>query len=298
MPLDQDSILDPAHEDDGGVENVGAAGVARPEVKDDTKPDLVVSEDGNILERGGTKYVRAEALHQERQARQQLQQTLSNLDPVMPEFEEFLRTRENRRTSVRESVAAGGGDDAGYLDEVATALGFFDETGKADHRRAQAHLNITRREAARETSRQVKPVNDSNVRDRAEANRQRARSAKFNDGQAIAEQKYMDQALAALPDEFLADSNIANITQVIAAGLEYLDLRKTGQLNSRGRRGGGREPMHVERGSGRFDAEDSDISALDAAAARARGKTPEQWAKLSKQANKSNRGSAVLEDIN
>jgi len=38
------------------------------------------------------------------------------------------------------------------------------------------------------------------------------------------------------------------------------------------------------------------MSALDVPAARARGKSPEQWAKLSKQVNASKKNSAVLDE--
>jgi hypothetical protein len=297
MPEDNDQILDPAHDPDGGT-NVGAAGIPAPEAKGEKKPDeVVVSEDGNIVERGGVKYMRAEALHNERQARQNAERQLAALAPVMPEFEEFLKTRENRKTAVRESVASGGEqDDKEYLQEVATALGFYDETNQPDLRRAQAHLNITRREAGRVTDKRVRPVEESSQLAQARANRERARGQKFVDGQPIADDKYLEAAYNALPEEYLADPQVAALTQVIAAGLQHLDERKSGvrrgQQPQRRQQSG--EPMFVERSTGRFDDGEGEISQLDIAAARARGKSPEEWAKMSKKVN-TTRG--VLEEV-
>lgn len=297
MPEDNDQILDPAHDPDGGT-NVGAAGIPTPEAKGEKKPDeVVVSEDGNIVERGGVKYMRAEALHNERQARQNAERQLAALAPVMPEFEEFLKVRENRKTAVRESVASGGEqDEKEYLQEVATALGFYDETNQPDLRRAQAHLNITRREAGRVTDKRVRPVEESSQLAQARANRERARGQKFVDGQPIADDKYLEAAYNALPEEYLADPQVAALTQVIAAGLQHLDERKSGvrRTNQPQRRQQNGEPMFVERGTGRFDEGEGEISQLDIAAARARGKSPEEWAKMSKKVN-TTRG--VLEEV-
>jgi hypothetical protein len=118
------------------------------------------------------------------------------------------------------------------------------------------------------------------------------------DGQPIAEQKYIDAAATSLGDDLMADPEVARLAQVVAAGLEYLDARKSGTLG-RGRAGGGRrgsgEPMMVERSTGRFDGDTGEMSDLDRAAARARGKSPEQWQKMSKAVNKAT--SAVLEEV-
>ncbi len=284
-----DEILDPAHDPD-----VVIAGIAKPDTKDGDKPDFKASEDGNIVEHGGKKYITMDALTSERAQRQKLAETLSALEPVLPDFEEFLKTRNTRRQSVRDG-ASGGNDDAAYLNEVAIALGLYDETNQPDHRRAQAHLNITRREAQRAAGDAVGPVNAQNTKERARANRERAKANNFVDGQPVAEAKYMDAALEAVGEEQLADPNVANLVQVVAAGLQFLDERKNGR--TRRSSGGGREPMMVERGSGRFDSEEGEISSLDRAAARARGKTPEQWAKISKQVNNDRRNPAVLEDL-
>jgi hypothetical protein len=285
-------ILDPAHDPDDGVQNMGAAGIPGKDVVVDTKetgPRL--SADGNLIEHEGKKYVTEAALHEARNKNRELSDTLSRLDPVMPEFEEFLKTRDNRRTAAAARGGAGEADDSAYLEEVAAALGFYNEKNEPDLHKAQAHLNITRRESTRAAERAVKPLAEHSTRDRANVNRERARGARFVDGQPIADEQYLEAALKALPDEYLADPNIANITQVIAAGLEYLDLRKNGEF----RRGGSarstnagtgrREPMHVERGRGRVDDGENALSDLDIAAARARGKTPEQWAKLAARVN-------------
>ena len=107
----------------------------------------------------------------------------------------------------------------------------------------------------------------------------------------------MNAAMEALGDDYLQDPNVANLVQVVAAGLEYLDQRKTGAGRRPTRSAGGREPMYLERSTGRYDGDEGELSSLDIAAARARGKSPEQWAKLSKQINKGTRTSAVLEEV-
>jgi hypothetical protein len=291
--MEANDILDPAHDPDTGT-NMGAAGLPGPEPKPDApkQPEYKVSDDGNVAEIGGKKYITESALHEARGKAKQYQDTLAQLDPVMPEFEEFLRTREQRKTAATSRAASGDiQDDKSYLEEVALALGFYDEQNQPDHRRAQAHLNITRRESKREAERAVRPVAEHSTRDRAAVNRERARAARYLDGQPIAGEQYMDAALKALPDEYLADPNIANISQVIAAGLEYLDLRKSGEFRrgGRGNQGGAparREPIFREQGRGRVDGDDEGgLSELDIAAARARGKTPEQWSKLAQRAN-------------
>lgn len=296
--MEDDQILDPAHDPNAG-ENLGAAGLGRPDDKKDDKP-YKMTDDKNIVEVDGVKYVRGEALHNERQARQKAEAILAELDPVLPEFNEFLKTKEQRKAATRDTVVrdtGGDKDDEDYLQEVATALGFYTETNEPDLRRAQAHLNITRREAGRVTDKRVRPVEENSARDRARANKERIRGQKFVDGQPIAEDRYLEAAHNALPEEYLADPQVAALTQIIAAGLQHLDERKNGTA----RRGGGQrrqtgEPMLVERGTGRYDGDDGEnISALDAAAARARGKTPEQWSKISKAVNSSR---AALDEVN
>jgi hypothetical protein len=291
-----DEILDPAHLDDGGVEHVGAAGLAKPEGKD-AKDEVVVSEDGNLIERGGVKYMRAEAVHNERTARQKAEQTLAQLDPLMPEFNEFLQQRQNRQQATvdRARQSAGGSDDytADELEGYAITRGYYKDDGvTADTGRAQKELDIVSGITRRQTRREIEPVRQNTTRDRAQANRDKARGQNFVDGQPVADQKYIDAAFNALSDEYLADPQVAQITMLVAVGLQALDERKSGTA----RRGGAAprqrsgEPMHIERGAGRFDGDNGEMSSLDLAAARARGKTPEQWAKQSKAANKGNVG--------
>lgn len=295
MPEAND-ILDPAHDPNDTGTNAGAAGIPSPEKKEPEKPAERVSEDGNIIERDGKKYIVFDALQQERGKRQKAESTLAALEPVLPEFNEFLKTRENRRAAVKESVAATDDkDDPEYLNEVAIALGFFNEQNEPDLRRAQAHLNISRREATRVAERTVRPVAENTAREQARMNRERNRSARFVDGQPVADEKYLEAAAGALPEEMLADPQVASLIQVIGAGLQYLDERKTGTARRGGspapRRG---EPMHVERGTGRYDGDDGEVSALDLAAARARGKSIDEWKKMSNRVNASRN---VLDEV-
>ncbi len=51
--------------------------------------------------------------------------------------------------------------------------------------------------------------------------------------------------------------------------------------------------MFVEGGSGRVDNDPGEMSELDLAAARARGKSPEQWMKMSRASGGSSRRGAV-----
>jgi hypothetical protein len=307
MP-ENDEILDPAHVDDGGITNMGAAGMGSDKpAETPAKPDYSVSEDGNIVKVGDKTFITDAALRAERSKNKELADTLARLDPVMPEFEEFLKTRENRRSATTDRVARDTQtqDDKDYLAEIATAQGYYDEQNQPDLRRAQAHLNVIRREADRAAERHVKPVAESTTRDRAAINREKARGARFSDGQPIAGEQYVEAAMKALPDDYIADPNIANITQVIAAGLEYLDLRRNGEFRrgsgGRPNAGGGRarsgEPMYTERGRGRADdgIGEGGMSELDLAAARARGKSPEQWAKLASRVN-STKNQANFED--
>lgn len=290
MPED---VLDPAHADDSAVTVMPAAGSGTEDPKPTDAPK--VSDDGNIVEVNGKKFITFDAFTSERKQRQELNDVLARLDPVMPEFEEFMKTRQQRRQSVRDTQAAGGTDDDAYLTEVATALGFYDETNQPDLRRAQAHLNISRREAERVAQRAVEPVARSTRSEMARVNRERALANQFVDGRPVAEAQYLDLAIKSLGDEQLADPNVANIIQVVAAGLEYLDRRRNGNVRQ-GRQG---DPMYLEGGRGRVDGGgDGYVSPLAAAAARARGKTPEQWAKLSRQVNKTDRDTGtVLEDV-
>lgn len=289
-----DEILDPAHADEGT--NMGAAGMAAAEQKNEDKDELKLSEDGNVAEHKGVKYVRQEALHAAREKNKELASVLAQIEPVMPEFQEFLRNKQGRQAAVVDR--ARDKSDSDYTDDelegFAVTRGYQKDDGSPDTARAKAELDIISGVQRRITSKAVEPVRRGATSEQARLNRERAHGRKFVDGAPIADEKYLNAALDALPDEYLADPNVANITQIVAAGLEYLDLRKNGTLRGR-RSGGGREPMYVERGSGRFDGDEPEISDFDRAAARARGKSIEEWMKTSKAVNK--RTSDVLEDI-
>jgi hypothetical protein len=275
---------------------MGAAGIAPPAQQPDQKPpDFKVSEDGNILERDGRKYVPFEALQEERRARQTLNQTLSTLEPVLPEFKEFLRLKDERERNVqpqqRQSVQDSSDEySQEELEGLAYTRGYYQTDGVTpDTKRAKAELALINRIVERKADARMKPLAEQSAADRASANRQAAYTRTYEDGQPFARQEYLDAAFNALPAHFLADPNVSNATQIMAAGLEYLDLRRNGQLRGRG----GRDPMLVERGGPRRPGEDSPLNALDLAAAKARGKTPEAWAKLQKQVS----GGNLLEDI-
>lgn len=286
-----DDVLDP-HQSGAatGVTNVGVAGVPTPE-----PPKETLSEDRNILEREGRKYVPAEALTAEREARQKAQKVLSDIEPVLPEFEEFLKQKQARNASTVQRASAQTDSDytADELEGFALNRGYVQADGLTpDINRAKVELDIITRVTDRRTDRRVQPLAAQSASDRSVAHLNRALTATWNDGEPIADPRYLEAAFKSLPKEYTSDENVANILQVVAAGLEYLDQRKTGVI----RRGGkGREPMHVEHGSGRLDSDDGGLSRLELAAARARGKTPEQWAKTSKAANALQRG--VLEEV-
>lgn len=289
-----DTTLDPAHVDTGGVENAGAAGIPSK----DAAPDFKMTDDGNIVEHGGKKYITMDALTAERNEKQRLSETVRSLEPLMPEFKEFLEQKENRGRATVDRTAAPTGDyTEDELAGLAITRGYYKADGVTpDLARAAQELNILTRVADRRADRRVKPVEEMTTRERAKANREAAAGRQFVDGEPVADAKFVKMAMDALPDEYIADQNIASITHVIAAGLEYLDMRKNGQI----RRGKGRDPMFVERGTGRFDGDDGSLSALDLAAARARGKTPEQWAKMQKQINpgrSAGRDPNILEEV-
>lgn len=290
-----EDILDPAHVDDAPAPVAAVAGISSPEPKADNEPAPRVSDDGNIVEVGGKKYITMEALQSERQQRQQLAQTLATLDPVMPEFQEWLTQRNNRQNAnverTRQSTRPANPDYSDdELEGFAITRGYFKEDNTTpDLSRAQRELDIISGINRRVTRQEIEPVSRLTRAEAARVNRERASGRKFVDGQPIADQRYIDTAFDSLPPEMAADPNVANLTQVIAAGLEYLEHRKNGTLPSRGvRRAGGREPMYLEQGTGRFDGDNGELSSLDLAAARARGKTPEEWAKLTRSINKGN----------
>lgn len=292
-----DETIDPHGTEDGlpVVAGLPGAGGAAAD-----KPDFRASEDGNQVEFGGRKYVREEALHGERTRAQGYAKTLQALEPLMPEFEEFLETkRGGRAATVDRATRSGGGavDTGDYSEDELTGYaitrGYYGEDQKPDVRRAKADLDIMTAIADRRAGRAVRPLAEGTARDRAMRNTSQAMAQTFVDGQPIADPQYLKAAFDAVPDEIKADPNVSNILTVVAAGLQALDDRRTGRgRNSR------REPAFREGGGSRVDRQTDSLDALDRAAARARGKTDEQWAKTQKTVTGSaGFGGTILEDI-
>lgn len=288
--MPEDVILDPGAADD---HETVVAGVAAPE-----KPEPKVSDDGNIVEVGGKKYYREEALHAERSRAQGYAKTIQQLEPLMPEFEEFLAQKQHGRNATVDR-ATRGADNGDYSEDELTGYaitrGYYDQSNKPDLRRAKDDLDIMTAIADRRASRAVKPVADSNVQDRARSNTEKALQHQFVDGEPVADERYIRAAFDALPDQFKANDETANMMLVVAAGLQALDDRRNGRAG-RNRR----EPVFREGGGGRFNSGGDSLDALDRAAARARGKSPEEWSKTMKSVSSgrdSATGGTILEEI-
>lgn len=286
-----DTSIDPHGADDTGDIVVNPALVAA--AKPTAPPTVNVTDDGNQVTVGDKKYVREEALHNERRTRQEYQQTLDTLKPLMPEFEQFLQAR--RQTNDATVQRATQTNDSTYTpDELAGAaitLGFYDADNKPDTNRARHMLQIMDAAADRRVGRAIQPLRETTTADRAQANVARVMSQQFVDGQPIAEERYLKAAFDALPAEQKADPNVANIIAVVAAGLQSLDERRTGKTRQR------REPMFREGSGGSFTGGGEGLDALGRAAARARGKTEEQWGKMTKAVGGTNFGGDVLEEV-
>jgi hypothetical protein len=288
---DNSTTIDPhAADNDSPVTVVAGAPTSATQT-----PEFSVTDDGNLVKHGGKAYVREEALHVERQRAQGYAKTLQTLEPLMPEFERFLANQKGGRDATVERATRTA--DSDYSEDELTGYAitraYYDAENKPDLRRAKDDLDIMTAIADRRANRAVKPLADTTTSDRARDNVQRALGQTFVDGEPIAEEKYMRAAFDALPDHLKADDQTAQMTQVIAAGLQALDDRRLGR--SRGR---GREPIFREGGSGRTrDTQTESLDALDMAAAKARGKTPDQWAKMGKSIGGANFGGTVLEDI-
>jgi hypothetical protein len=284
-------VIDP--HDDGQPETVIAG---KPAGGDENKPEVKVTDDGNIVEVGGKKYYREEVVHNERTRASKYAETLKTLEPLMPEFEQFLAQKQGGRKATVDRATREAPESDYSEDELtgyAITRGYYDADNKPDLRRAKDDLDIMTAIADRRATKAVKPVADSTVRDRARENTERALGHTFVDGEPIADQKYIKAAFDALPDEFKADENTSQMMLVVAAGLQALDDRRNG-----GRRAGRREPVFREGGGARFSERTSDeLDALDRAAARARGRTPEQWSKISKGMRDSALGGTILEDV-
>ncbi|MCR4339554.1 MAG: hypothetical protein NUW01_06670 [Gemmatimonadaceae bacterium] len=273
----------------GGTETVTVPTHETP-TETKTEPTERVSEDKNLLERDGVKYVRAEALHHEREKNQQLSAALGQLEPVLPEFQEFLKTRKERQAATVARTAEPSSDySPDELEGLAVTRGYYTDDQKPDLARAKQELDILTRIADRRTARSIKPLAEQTARDRADANRLAARSRTFVDGEPLVDQKYVDAAFASVTPDLAADPEVAAMLQIVAVGLQSLDDRKEGRGRSTRR-----EPMHVERGSSRFSAGEGNYSPLEIAAAKARGKSPAEFQKLSAAVNKLDAG--VLEE--
>jgi hypothetical protein len=239
-------------------------------------PDFKLTPDGNKVTVGDKSYIREEALHQERTRAQNLQAQIDQLAPLMPEFEQFLTSKQSRDAARTARVAPPVADDQYSQDELeglATIRGYLDAEGRPDVARARQDLAFVDRIVEQRVGKAVAPVARETAEVRAARNREAARGRQFSDGRPVADQRFVDMAFDALPPELAADPNVANIAQVIAVGLQTLDARKNGRTASR-------EPVFTEAPNSRFEAAPGQLSAFDLVAARARGKTPEQWAKL------------------
>lgn len=292
--METTDTIDP-HAADDAPETVvaGAPGGQKDDKADDKSYKL--SEDGNLVEVGGKKYITEAALHAERTKAQGYAKTIQQLEPLMPEFERFLQSRQNGDKATVSRATRGSDAASDYTDDELTGFaitrGYYDKDNQPDLKRAQDELDIMSAIADRRAAKAVSPVAASNAAERARLNTERALNHRFADGEPIADQKYINAAFEALPDELKADPNVGNMLLVLAAGLESLDERRSG----RGRR---REPTFREGGRGRVDgSNDEQLDALSRAAARARGKSPEAWSKLQKQVGGSDRGGTVLDEV-
>ncbi len=290
MEIGTDTILDPAHADNDLPGVAGAPQQAAP-------PEWQVTEDGNQVKRGDRTYVAQEALHAERTRAQTLSAQLAKIEPLVPEFVEFLNQKQNRgAATVQRTTASQPGDywTPDELNGMAITRGYYKADGVTpDDARARYELDIMARIADRSAQKAVGPVTQSTVQDRAAQNYQNALNHKFVDGEPVADEKFIRAAFDALPAEYRADKSISDITTIIAAGLQALDERQSGR-----RRAGSREPNFREGASGRMTGGAGDtLDALDAAAARASGKTPEQWKAIQNSFGGDSVGGRVLEDV-
>lgn len=260
-------------------------------------PDYEASADGNIVKgRDGKTYYREEALHAERTKAQNYAKTLASLEPLMPEFEEFLARKQGGRNATVER-ATRSVDNGDYsedeLNGYAITRGYYDGENKPDLRRAKDDLDIMTAIADRRAGRAVRPIAESGARDKASRNVERALSQTFIDGEPLAEEKYVRAAFDAIPDSMKADDGISQVMQVVAVGLQALDDRRSGRVRGRG----GREPVFREGGGSPRTSNEGTLDALDRAAARARGKSPDQWAKMTKAVGGTSFGGTVLDEV-
>ena len=261
----------------------------------DAPAAFTITEDKNQVKVGEATYVRQEALHNERQARQELQRQVDQIAPYVDEFGQFLADKQARTTAQAARVAPSSGvtADQDELEGLARIQGYLDAEGKPDLARAQQYLDFLDRRTGAHVGRAVAPVAKTAAEERAARNRETARTRQYVDGQPLAAQQFIDQAFDSLPPELASDPNVANIVSVIAVGLEALDARKSG-------RAARREPAFHEGGRGRLDGGNGELTDFDIRAAQARGKTAAEWSKLigkpTTDARPERDGSFILED--
>lgn len=296
MNESQNDILDPAHADD--LPSIAGITPDAPLSGQQTDAEWKASDDGNVVERGGQKYVRQEALHAERERAKALSATLARIEPLVPEFTEFLNNKRNSGNANIDRVTRPTADtytDDDDLRGFALVRGYYKSDGVTpDLDRANSELNIMARVADRAAAKHVGPVQRDSVQNHADANYREALSRTFTDGEPIAERKYLEQVFNSVPPEQRADPQVAQMLEVMALGVQELEARKSGRRQNR------REPTFREGASGRSSLGGGDaLDALDAAAARARGKTPEQWGKMQKAITGSGGmgTGTILEDI-
>lgn len=296
MNESNNDILDPAHADD----LPGIAGITQDTALpgQQTADEWKASDDGNLVERGGQKYVRQEALHAERERAKTLSATLARIEPLVPEFTEFLNNKRNGANANVDRVTRPTADTYADDDDLrgfAIVRGYYKGDGVTpDLDRANSELNIMARVADRAAQKHVGPVQRDSVQNHADANFRDALSRRYEDGEPVASEEYIKKVFANVPSDQRSDPQVAQMLEVVAAGMEYLEQRKSGKI-----RNGRREPTFREGASGRSSMGGGDaLDALDAAAARARGKTPEQWGKMQKAIGGGGMGvGTVLEDI-
>lgn len=295
---------------------IHVAGRPAPETNDqDDNDDLVEIQEVELTPGNKAKVVKLEALQEARRQSKGYRDTIAKLEPLMPEFNEFLNQKRNggrkaAEPAARPAVPDETPEELEELAAVAHTMGYVDPaTGDPDLVRTRAVMKMLDRRAGRVVSERVAPLAGNLAADRARQNREDAYSRAFVDGRPVAEQEFIDMAFDSLPAEYTADPLVAGTAHLVAAGLQYLEERKqaaggvrrgTGPVQFT-RRGTpafrGREPFFSEGSTGRVRGDHEEtLTAFSEAAARARGKTPEQWQKSRERVN-SRRDNNILDDI-
>src|ERR1700682_4008525 len=149
MNENTNDVLDPAHADD--LPQV--AGIAQ-ETRlpgQQTDAEWKASDDGNLVTRGDKQYIRKEALDAEREKAQKLSATLARIEPLVPEFTEFLQQKQNRNDANVERTTRRVEDNYADDDDLrgfAIVRGYYKADGTTpDTDRANTELNIMARVA-------------------------------------------------------------------------------------------------------------------------------------------------------